>query len=248
MPHAQVLDTAIAPCPHARKALSPAGTLDSRFRDFIASDDFPCVGSKLALARDGLRTQEFAPLGDVSNDGPLLDAVAGFSGMLDARGDDDAGVDSLVALFRGPRSMDEAAFERQLWNQLQRLHELDVARGMPWAADVDRDPASPRFSMSLGGHPFFVIGLHPGASRIARRFEAPVLVFNSHRQFNRLRADGRFAKMQQATRARDIALQGSINPNLSEYGEASEARQYSGRAVGPDWRCPFRATGPEDAA
>ena len=168
--------------------------------------------------------------------------------MLDERDADDRSVDSLVALFRGPRSMDEAAFERQLWNQLQRLHELDLARGNTWAADVERDPDSPRFSMSLAGHPFFVIGLHPGASRIARRFEAPVLVFNSHRQFNRLREDGRFAKMQQATRARDVALQGSINPNLSDYGQASEARQYSGRAVDAGWRCPFRATGPEDAA
>lgn len=248
MPHAHVLATPAVPCPHARKATPASGTLDSRFRDFIASDDFPCVGSKLALARDGLHTREFAPLGDVSNDGPLLDALAGFVAMLDERDADDRSVDSLVALFRGPRSMDEAAFERQLWNQLQRLHELDLARGNTWAADVERDPDSPRFSMSLAGHPFFVIGLHPGASRIARRFEAPVLVFNSHRQFNRLREDGRFAKMQQATRARDIALQGSINPNLSDYGQASEARQYSGRAVGAGWRCPFRATGPEDAA
>jgi len=248
MPHAYVSDHLIAPRPHGTKGPAPTGSLDTRFREFVDSDDFPCVGAKLALASGGLHTLELAPLGDVSNDVPLLEALATFAATLDARDDDDAGVDSLVALFRGPRSMDEVAFERQLWNQLQRLHELDVARGTPWASDVDRDPASRRFSMSLAGHPFFVIGLHPGSSRLARRFATPALVFNSHRQFNRLREDGRFAKMQQATRARDIALQGSINPNLSDYGEASEARQYSGRAVGPDWRCPFRATGQESAA
>ena len=240
MPHAHVIALA-APRPATRAAAPQNGALEARFRAFIAADDFPCVGSKLALARGGLHALELAPLGDVANDAPLLDALSEFARMLDARTQDDAGVDSLVALFRGPRSMDERAFERQLWNQLQRLHELDAARGTPWAADVARDAASPRFSMSLAGHPFFVIGLHPGASRMARRFGAPVLVFNSHRQFNRLRADGRFAKMQQATRARDIVLQGSLNPNLSDHGEASEARQYSGRAVDAEWRCPFRA-------
>lgn len=75
---------------------------------------------------------------------------------------------------------------------------------------------------------------------MARRLPSPALVFNSHRQFDRLRADGRYAKMQAATRERDIALQGSINPNLADHGEASEARQYSGRAVDADWICPFR--------
>src|SRR5690606_15160278 len=128
--------------------------------------------------------------------------------------------------------------------QLQRLHELGGRRGSPWARDVSRDPADPRFSLSLAGHPFFVIGLHAGASRIARRLAAPALVFNSHRQFNRLRADGRYGKMQAATRARDTALQGSINPNLADFGTASEARQYSGRAVEADWTCPFHPRTP----
>jgi hypothetical protein len=45
--------------------------------------------------------------------------------------------------------------------------------------------------------------------------------------------------MQEAIRQRDIALQGSINPVLARFGEASEARQYSGRAVESNWKCPF---------
>ncbi len=98
---------------------------------------------------------------------------------------------------------------------------------------------SPKFSLSLAGHPFFVIGLHPGASRIARRFAWPAMVFNSHVQFDRLREDGRYTKMQKATRARDLALQGSINPNLADFGTAPETRQYSGRKVEADWKCPF---------
>ena len=42
---------------------------------------------------------------------------------------------------------------------------------------------------------------------------------------------------------RDEAIAGSRNPMLARHGEASEARQYSGRAVDPDWRCPFHYKG-----
>ena len=40
-----------------------------------------------------------------------------------------------------------------------------------------------------------------------------------------------------------MALQGSINPVLARFGEASEARQYSGRAVLDTWACPFKKGG-----
>ncbi|MBA3796937.1 MAG: YqcI/YcgG family protein, partial [Chloroflexi bacterium] len=38
---------------------------------------------------------------------------------------------------------------------------------------------------------------------------------------------------------REVALQGSINPMLSDFGTRSEARQYAGREVDEEWRCPF---------
>ena len=37
-----------------------------------------------------------------------------------------------------------------------------------------------------------------------------------------------------------LPMAGSINPMLARHGDASEARQYSGRAVGGDWVCPFQ--------
>ena len=230
------MNTASLPTPASVRQ----GVLTRDFLDRIADSGFPCVGSKAALARGAIETHELGRLGDRRNDAVLLDALSGFGAALDAADQDDSTVRSFVALFDGPGDTCELRFEALLWSQLQRLHELDVRRGSTWAPDVSRDPASPRFSLSLAGHPFFVIGLHAGASRMARRFATPVLVFNSHRQFDRLRKDGRYAKMQAATRERDVALQGSINPNLADYGAASEARQYSGRAVGADWTCPFR--------
>lgn len=217
----------------------PPGPITDAFFAHVDDGEFPCVGSKAALAQGALQTAEFIPLGNRSNDALLLDHLTDFAGQLDAGDPKSTTVHSLVALFEGPVDTDEHRFEALLWSQLQRLHTLDASRGTRWAPEVSTDPDSPNFSLSLAGHPFFVIGLHPGASRIARRFAWPALVFNSHRQFDRLRADGRYAKMQTATRARDIKLQGSTNPNLADFGIASESRQYSGRKVDADWRCPF---------
>jgi len=216
------------------------GALTAQFFEFVEDASFPCVGSKLALARNAIQTHEFGHLGARANDAVLLDLLGDFADMVEATDPADTTVHSFVTLFEGPLDTDEPRFEALLWSQLQHLHELDVRRGTRWAADVSTDPDSAKFSLSLSGHPFFVIGLHPGASRIARRFTHPTLVFNSHRQFEQLRANGRYQKMQLATRDRDQALQGSINPNLADFGAAAEARQYSGRAVEAAWKCPFR--------
>ncbi len=82
--------------------------------------------------------------------------------------------------------------------------------------------------------------MHPHASRRARRFAWPALVFNAHDQFEQLRKAGTLAGLQRQIRQREIALDGTLNANLSEYGEASEALQYSGRANAAGWTCPFR--------
>ena len=119
--------------------------------------------------------------------------------------------------------------------QLQAIHDLDI-KEHPWASDVSDDPGSADFSFSVASRAFFVVGLHPRSSRLARRAQRPTLVFNFHGQFEALRASGRYEKLQAAIRERDVALQGNINPVLARFGEASEALQYSGRASGG---CPF---------
>ena len=65
-------------------------------------------------------------------------------------------------------------------------------------------------------------------------------MFNPHEQFERLRAEGRYARLRDRIMRRDGALDGFPNPMVAEHGTKSEAPQYSGRLVGPDWRCPFR--------
>ena len=67
-----------------------------------------------------------------------------------------------------------------------------------------------------------------------------MIVFNIRAQFEQLRREGRYEKLRESILTRDIALAGSMNPMIARHGEASEARQYSGREVGDDWVCPFK--------
>ena len=210
----------------------------AKFLDRIGRQAFPCVGAKSALAHEGIEFFEGGDLRDGSGDRELLVHLQQFAE--DAR--PDALFVSFVALFPRTPRLEEVAFEHALWERLQSLHGLD-AKAFGWDASVSSDPRSPQFSMSLGGRAFYVIGVHPGASRKARRFGCAALVFNLHSQFETLREDGRYDKMRAAINERDVAFSGSANPMLAEHGEASEARQYSGREVGAQWRCPFSAQG-----
>lgn len=204
------------------------------FEAFIGKSDYPCVGARSALNKRRIRFAHFDGLGDPATTPALRDALAAFSAEFPDPGHQPA---SFVATF-GTAVSSELQFERLLWRQLQLLHDADH-RLSPWNRSVSADPSDADFSMSVAGRAFFVVGMHPLASRMARRSPQPTLVFNFHDQFVALKESGKYATMQQVIRERDTALQGSINPILARFGEASEARQYSGRAVAGDWACPF---------
>ena len=225
----RIMETSIIAAP-------PETDLSRRFRTFVGAPDFPCVGAKSALANDMLRIVEAHDLTSGWNDlqihRELLEWARAYK-------DDPAGFRSLAVIFHGPDDLDEPAFETMLWERIQSLADKDAWKGLPYDPRVHTDPDHPHFSLSFGGEAFFVIGLHPRASRPARRFRRPVLVFNLHDQFERLRAEGRYERMRERILARDEQLAGSINPMLARHGEASEAAQYSGRAVEDDWACPF---------
>ena len=147
---------------------------------------------------------------------------------------------TFIASFEGPVVTDESSFETLLWDTLQQLHDLDAPHH-DWDRAVSADSADPRFSFSFAETAFFVIGLHAASSRITRRLAWPTLVFNPHRQFEALRADGRYERFQQVIREAERTLQGNVNPMLTDFGRRSEAAQYSGRQVGEQWRCPFHS-------
>ena len=130
----------------------------------------------------------------------------------------------------------EITFEKTLWNTLQTLHNLDERE---WDQKVSNDPEDPHFSFSVAGKAFYVIGLHPKSSRMARQAPYPTLVFNLHHQFDMLREMGTYHAVRDTIRNNDQKLQGEINPMLRDFGADSEAKQYSGREVEENWKCPF---------
>ena len=206
------------------------------FRDFVMRQEFPCVGARAAFNAGTYRIAAYDELGSESATAALARDLFDFtrSGMREA-----SEYATFVAVFDGPGDADEVAFEQALWTQLQKLNRLDAAH-FDWDPMASADPTDAQFSFSFAGQALYVIGMHPQSSREARRFRWPAMVFNPHEQFEKLRADGKWKRMQQTIRERDVQLQGSINPMLSDFGQVTEARQYSGRAVEDDWRAPFQ--------
>ncbi len=206
------------------------------FRDFVAQSDFPCVGAKSALARDQFHFVVARDITSAWDDLRIYPALFNFTENYRER---PLLFQSLVVLFRGPLSLTEAEYEKALWDRIQSLTDKDGWHGQSHDSRVSADPTDPHFSLSFAGEAFFVVGLHPSASRPARRFSCPGIVFNLHDQFERLRQQNVYDGMREKIIKRDAVLAGSANPMLQQFGESSEAKQYSGRVVGDGWRCPF---------
>ena len=213
-----------------------------RFAEHIQEDRFPCVVAKSILNRSSYRMGIYDSLASMDTALAVCHDLYEFSHefkkaqhsreMVKAR------FTSFIAVFRHPHIDSELKFEQLLWQQLQAMHGID-ARYFNWDGTVSKEPDSPDFSFSLGGRAFFVVGMHPNSSRLARRSEFLCLVFNPHDQFETLRSTGKYEHLRDTIRERDVAFQGNVNPMLANFGQASESRQYSGRAVSPQWHCPF---------
>lgn len=217
-------------------AADDQGVLVDALRAHIIEDGFPCVGAKSALATGRLKVLSARSIASGWNDIEIHDALLRWSEMY---AHDSRGLRSLAVVFAGPDDLGELAFERAMWERLNSLAAKDEWRGQAYDPDVSNDPANPHFSLSFGGKAYFVVGMHPNASRAARRMPHPTLVFNLHDQFEALRTSQKYERMRETILRRDEALDGSINPMLSRHGTLSEARQYSGRVVSDDWKCPF---------
>lgn len=207
-----------------------------RFRAFVRDPAFPCVGAKSALSRDQMEIVVARDITSAWDDLAIMPRLAALSKSYRR---DPRLFQTFVVIFGQSRELGEAGFEAALWDRVQSLSDKDEWLGYRSDPRVSTDPEDPHFSLSFGGEAFFVVGLHPRATRPARRFDWPTLVFNLHDQFEQLRAAGRYDKLRASILERDVELAGSMNPMLARHGISSEARQYSGRAVSHDWQCPF---------
>ena len=223
--------------------LDPRATL----ADHIGAADFPCIGAKAALAQGRLRTLAARDIACPGDDAAIHSALAE---QAHAYRRDPIPFRSLAVIFDTDRGVDEAGFEAALWQRIRALGDRDAAAGHTSDPRVSPDPADLEFAPSFAGEAFYVVGLHPKASRPARRLSRPAMVFNIHDQFVTLRREGRYTRLRERIAARDIRLAGSRDPMLADHGERSAASQYSGRMVGEDWVCPFAPRNPDrrDAA
>lgn len=208
--------------------------------EFLSREDYPCVPAKSANNRDNIELLVGDNITQPMNDVELYSALLDFGKNLALDTIDNISFKTLINIYRQPTDLSEEEFEQALWDRLQNLHNFDAVRGQSWDENVDSDANSSHFSMSIGGHSFFIVGLHPHASRLARRFSYPALVFNLHAQFEVLRERNKYERIKGMVRKRDIEFSGGPNPMLEDFGNDSEAPQYSGRKVDENWECPLQ--------
>lgn len=226
------------PLAHAARPDMRLTAAHEALRAHVLGEGFPCVGARSSFNR---RDYRFGLFPRLASDGAVRAVCHDLYEFCHEFPVIEDHFLSFIAMFDLSGIESEQHFETLLWRQLQAMHELDQ-RFYAWDPTLDSDPEGHNFSFSIGGRGMFVVGLHPHASRLARTFGYATLVFNPHQQFDRLRERGKFEQMKTMIRARDMAYQGSLNPVLANFGDSSEARQYSGRAVPADWKCPFHPT------
>lgn len=186
--------------------------IEQDVRDFI-SDDYPCTPAILALKQGSLIIREIdSQIGDCTTD--LREHLDEFIERYEHS------KEPYLSLWLSwdTTSLDEAEFERRMWVEIKSF--------------------CPSLPVSYRGHQLFIVGLHPGASRKARRFSRCSIVINSFKQFERIEEAGNYKVLVDNIRKRDVKYSGSINPTVEKYADVWEEVQFSGRENDDDWEIP----------
>ena len=215
--------------------LADPAELERCFDDFLSEDGYPCVGAKVARNKKQIELHCFQDIASDSEDVVLLIQLYEFIARYNQQ---QRMFFSFVCAFTNCDVVSERGFERALWARLQALHNKD-SQTHGWDPRVSNNPEDNNFSFSLGGEAFFIIGLNPFSTLRSRKFQYPAIVFNLHSQFQQLKDENKFASMRAQIRKNDQVFCGQVNATLADHGDGSEARQYSGRATGSNWQCPF---------
>jgi FPC/CPF motif-containing protein YcgG len=214
------------------------GAVINEYLSFLDSKEFPCIAAKAALAKQNVKCMVAGNMACPKDDAEILQFLYDF--VEEYRRAKDF-YHTAAIIFTGPQIYNEEMFDTFLWQRLQALEVLD-AKTYAYDSRVEADPSSAKFSFSIKEEAFYIIGLHTSSSRQARQFKYPTLVFNPHAQFEQLKETAKYDMMKNAVRKRDIAFSGSVNPMLQDFGESSEAYQYSGRKYDESWQCPLKIT------
>jgi len=213
--------------------VSEEQAIELAFKDFVVTKDHPCMMAQTVFGQDHLDLHTYEDFPSRKTAQKIYTDLKKYIENYDFESNE---FYTFLAVFKDSKSFSETSFETALWKQLEFLHNID---DFAWDPNVSSNPEDKEFSFSIAGKAFYMVGMHPNSSRKARQSPYPAIAFNLHWQFEKLREMGAFNTVRDKIRERDIALQGNINPMLENFGENSEARQYSGRKVGEEWKCPF---------
>jgi len=214
--------------------------LIEEFKAFLGEHSFPCVAARDALHKDHIRLMVAEHIACPADDAAILNFLYSFATEYRTAA---PCFHSAAVIFKEPGYLDEETFEKIMWQRLSSLRKMDAAN-YPHDPRVSDDPDSPEFSFSIMEEAFFVLAMHPQSSRKARQFKYTVLVFNPHAQFEKMKETGSYEKMKAVVRKRDLSFSGSVNPMLTDFGERSEAYQYSGKQHEGNWKCPLNIQEP----
>lgn len=240
-PHGQKVLRVIPPdklWPDKNDALIPplGEAAHDMLRAFILGEYYPCIGARAAFTEGTYRLGFYKHLAHLSSVAAMGRDLKRFVGEYQKIGR----YNTFVAVFKYPQITTEDQFETLLWKHLQLLHNHDIDH---WDPHYSPNPEDPNFAFSFDGEAFFVVGMHPGASRFARRFGYTVLVFNPESQIRNLKENNKLARFSEVVRTRDTLFQGTLNPSLPLDGSTTggEAQVYSGKPhpAGSKYQCPF---------
>jgi uncharacterized protein len=206
--------------------------IEHQLRSLVLAAPFPCLGAKAAIRTDSYVFRVYQDLCDPAEVSRVAEDLRHFTRHRHELGP----FYSYVASFLEPKVVtDEAEWDRLVWSFLQRLHDLDHDG---WDERWSDAPEDADFAFSFAGCGQLVVALYPGASRFARRFAWPTLVFNPPEQDRaNFPEDEAFFRFQELIRRRDARLQGTVNPALPATPEQSQAPGFSGAPVDGSWRC-----------
>ncbi len=207
---------------------------EDNFKKFIIDDDHPCIMSKTIFSSKNYQLHSYSEFGSETAAKKILEDLKDYLEGYDFNTNE---FFSFIAVFEDETNYSETEFENLLWKQLQNIYNLDYKN---WDITVSDNPKNKSFSFSILGTAFYIVGMHPNSSRNARKSPRPTIVFNLHWQFERLREMKVYNRVRDTIRKRDLQKNGSINPMLVDFGNRSEAPQYSGRSVDDSWECPFK--------
>lgn len=209
--------------------------IEKQLRCLVLESPFPCLGARAAFRNQSYLFNVHADMAEAQTLHLVLADLRHFAKVRLEMDD----LYTYMVSFLEPRIItDEAAWDRFVWQFLQGLHDLDDA---PWDRRYSINPADAGFALSLAGLGQLVVTLYPGASRYARRFAWPTLIFNPPEQDRaNFPTDEEFLRFQNRIRDRDARLQGTVNPSLPPTLDDPQATGFSGAPIDASWTCPLR--------